>query len=748
MRTRFSLYPVQGPWSLRKVLVFLLSVSCWWLLWSVQPLMAHEAEDSQPFEAQGSFSNPEANQESNYRLQRTGPTVTAVIASSLSPVQHFARQDPTVLFTVPDGLRPDIPVTWEVEAQHLLEDGTPHPTRPGPLRFRMRATPDGAVSYLDDSGVDGVGFLQFKTVWTWPVAGAGPNFCNRSFEVQTHVLAELHGQSETPLQCGGLTWEHMARVQTLGTQTSVAETKAHVHISKMHDLAGLTGLKTAQISISDHIHLLDLLVHTPQLTTLSLSGSELEMPVDFLMASPHLTSLSLSGSELQLPADFLRHAPQLTSLSLNGSGLNLPPDFLIHTPLLTSLSLNGSRLNLHPDFLIYTPQLTSLSLSWSSFNLPPDFLRHTPQLTSLSLSGSGLNPPADFLIHTPQLASLSLSGGTLELATDFLKHTPLLNTLSLSGNTLTPATDFLRHSLLLTTLSLNSRGLALPADFLINVPRLTSLSLSGGELSPASDLLAPTTQLTNLSLRGSKLQLPTDLLTPTPQLTSLSLSADRLQLPNDLLAPATQLKTLTLDGLPAVLQADLLAQAPGLTFLSLSGNRPARGRERSLTLPPRLLAPTPLLTTLRIRNFGDLILPTDLLEDTPQLVSLSLVARRQFSFEKPQVSGLDFGQPLLPASFLQTTPLLKTLELRAQTLELQKGFLSPVTQLENLVLDSWGHAWGDVSDDQIPLPGILVEPIRQLTLRRGAFWDPSPFRLRVSRPDLRLFYLVGVPAWE
>ena len=722
----------------------LLSLLCAWLLQGGQPLLAHEEQD---LEGEGHFSQPAFHVESSFHVQRMGPTVSAVLTSTRSPVQFFARQKPTVLLTMPTGLRPTDTVVFAAEGLHLLKDGSAHPSRPGPLTFHIRVTPDGEVGYVDNSAVDGIGYMQYRTAWTWPGAGANPHFCRRSSELQAHVLTDLRGLGDSQLTCGAVTWDLLAQIRTLGTQASVAEDTARVHLVRLHDLAGMNGLETARLSISDHIPLSDLLVHTPRLTSLSLNGYDLEMPSDFLASAPQLTSLGLQGRHLQLPQDFLHDAPQLLSLSLSGNNLELPADFLKHAPHLTSLILSGSELVLPSELLRHTPHLTSLSLHGTTLRLSPGFLDHTPDLTALSLSGSGFELSTDLLKYVPHLTSLSLTGGRLQLTTEFLSHSLLLIDLSLSGPGLELPADLLRHVSQLKSLSLNSQSLDLPAEFLDHTPHLTALSLRGGELDLQFGLLDSIPQLTSLSLEGSILRLPVGLLQPVDQLTTLSLSGNELRLPTGLLAPVTHLTTLVLEGLPTEIPADLLQYAPNLSILSLSGNSPGNLSERDLTVPLDLLSHTPRLTTLTLRNFGALTMPLDLLAATPDLTSLTLVARRNFTFKQRHSYALGFGRNLMPRDFLKYTPRLKTLELRAETLELGTGLLHNSPRLANLILDSWGRAWSNEFDTQFQLPYNLTKkpsPLNQLTLRRGTFWlysDPH-------NPNLRTFYLQGVPIWQ
>ena len=102
-----------------------------------------------------------------YTLQLAGTRVAATFATSRSPVQHWAREVPQPLFTVPEPFRLPYPVLRTVEGTPVLADGTPDPNHPEPRRFLLRVEPDGAVHYVDDDHVEGVGFLAYELDIVW-----------------------------------------------------------------------------------------------------------------------------------------------------------------------------------------------------------------------------------------------------------------------------------------------------------------------------------------------------------------------------------------------------------------------------------------------------------------------------------------------------------------------------------------------------------------------------------------------------
>ncbi len=86
----------------------------------------------------------------------------ASFMTTRSPVQHFARQKPVPLFTIPEGFRPVLEIEWDVEDWPVLSDGTLDPQNPEPRTFLMRISTDGTVRYIDNELVDGVGYLRYN----------------------------------------------------------------------------------------------------------------------------------------------------------------------------------------------------------------------------------------------------------------------------------------------------------------------------------------------------------------------------------------------------------------------------------------------------------------------------------------------------------------------------------------------------------------------------------------------------------
>ena len=146
---------------------------------------------------EGEYANKLENWEAEYRLNRGELTVSATLQSVRSPVQHFARQKPLVLFVVPEEFRPESTITQKVEAHHVLIDGKPDPTRTDPQLFHVSIDTEGQVRYVDDSHVEGVGYLSYKASMVWPVAGALPQVCQPGPRIQSLLLDAIVAASKT-----------------------------------------------------------------------------------------------------------------------------------------------------------------------------------------------------------------------------------------------------------------------------------------------------------------------------------------------------------------------------------------------------------------------------------------------------------------------------------------------------------------------------------------------------------------------
>ncbi len=542
----------------RRLLLLLL---CLVWLWNATPVAAQDQVPPSPaVETAGSYRNLAENHNGTFHLTREEGVVYATLRTDRSPVQFLARNQPEVLFTVPEGFRPVLPVTWEVSAEPVLPDGTPHPDQTDRRVFRMRVDRQGQVHYVDDAGVDGVGHLRYHTMLAWPLAGSEPQVCARPRYVRKAILEAVQALEEATQLCSLVDWTHLARIRTLSLPLShlpVAHLDMLAMPSVRQALLGLTNLAALQVSTPnpglppDLVgHTLpdpglpdDLLAHTPRLERLEVDATNfLVLPTELFRYTPLLKHLALgyvrnnlaAGSNVGLPADLLAPAPHLKSLAIAN---RLPAEELVpllaHLPRLTHLDV-GSYTALPETLLEGVPRLTHLELS-SSYPLPETLLTPVPHLTHLLLY-SPRDLPETFLEGVPRLTHLELRYiHDPDLPANLLAPVPHLESLHLESWHPAPWEEpipvaepglvlRLSHVPRLTRLTVDVRT-SLPETFLEGVAHLTHLTVTvreGLELPDA--LLAPVPRLTHLTVRGSKdLELPGEWLVPVPDLESLHL---------------------------------------------------------------------------------------------------------------------------------------------------------------------------------------------------------------------------------
>ena len=282
----------------------------------------------------GTYDNLAENPNGTFHLRREAGVVYATFQTDRSPVQFLSRDQPEVLFTVPEGFRPVLPVTWEVRAEPALPDGTPLSAPAERRVFRMHVDTAGQVRYVDDAGVDGVGHLGYDTTLAWPLAGTEPQVCDRPRHIREGILAAVQALDDVRMPCSLVDWEHLARIRTLSPGTHAAD-------YARHDLLGLTNLVALRMpSIHGTTYPDDLLAHTPRLQTLRIERNALEdLPANLFRYTPRLTHLSLgndSRRDLDLPGALLMHTPHLESLQLESRHpAELARQLLAHTPHLT-----------------------------------------------------------------------------------------------------------------------------------------------------------------------------------------------------------------------------------------------------------------------------------------------------------------------------------------------------------------------------------------------------------------------------
>ena len=637
---------------------------------------------------EGRYGYQDLHPESGYRLQRTGATVIATFQVQSSPVQFLARTSPAILFTLPEVFRPAEEVVWEVEGWPVEIDDKAPAALTSSRGFRIRVQPDGAVSYVDDVGVDGVGHLQYRTSLAWPAAGTEPFVCLRSAEVQRAILGVLQ-----LTDCAEVTWAQLGSIRQL---------EGFLAVSQPQDLAGLSGLESVALRLGDGLDLTAILAQMPQLLHLKLIVNYLEtLPDHFLASLPQLESLALlSGGQFSLPPDFLVHTPQLEELHLGIAGGKssgtraLPNTFLSPVPRLKRFhwfSLVDTALP--PDLLKFTPGLQQLGLATHSLSeLPADFLRCVPQLTELDIwTSQDLTLSADFLVPVPRLTRFRLvNGSETPLPFDFLVPAPRLKDLELW---------------------LGQRR-ALPTHFLAAVPRLNTLEVMLGWYLGGTDYLVRPTRTFSPSEPFS-----TDFLSNTPELASAKLwnKSDREGLPDSL--PVQRLPTA-----PRVLRLSLQdAQGNHLSATRSESNLRFTLQDSELwELPDSFLQQAPSLNQLVVRSRDVMLLPADLLTKTPQLTHLIL--------------RTDYLAPL-PHSWLSSVPDLSHLILELDHGETwPSGFLTLPPGITHLTIQA-EKATSLPADWLPPSPGVT-----HLTVQVDDLRD-LPRHLLAATPGLTHLFL-------
>ena len=336
----------------------------------------------------GRYRDQGAHHEGNFALQRTGQAVTLHLSTVRSPVQHFARQAPADLFTVPEGYRPTETVFLEVTALRPVDvGGGPLDEPPVTEVFRVQVAPEGAVRYVDDAGVDEVGYLAYTATGQWETGDAlpwtavpsppdGADLCTRNPAVQAALLGTLGAGRD----CASVTWAELAALPSLDVEVG----PGHPVLMK-RDLAGLSMLTQLTLSAPGFQRFWwgrDLLADLPRLRTLEIDLYSPKLPEALLQSVPHLGPVldHWQKEQARMRADWSQHQAIQAEWSRWDSALLTP------VPHLEQLTFGGLYLTAaNLDFLNPTPRLRRLILDGAMRSVPPKLLAPVPQLEHLTL---------------------------------------------------------------------------------------------------------------------------------------------------------------------------------------------------------------------------------------------------------------------------------------------------------------------------------------------------------------------------
>ncbi len=166
-------------------------------MWAIWPICWTTTWTTPEF--RGSFVNLEEHRQDTYLLRRTGTMVNAIVTTTRSPVQQYARQQPETLFTLLEGFRLADTLRLTVsEARPVNRSGQPLFMSQVFPSFRLQVDPEGTWT----ARVWTWGYLAYTVEVTWttaepPLSGLDPappdgaDRCTRHPVVQSALWAAL-----------------------------------------------------------------------------------------------------------------------------------------------------------------------------------------------------------------------------------------------------------------------------------------------------------------------------------------------------------------------------------------------------------------------------------------------------------------------------------------------------------------------------------------------------------------------------
>ncbi len=342
---------------------------------------------------EGVYANLEVHQGGSYRLRRRGDLVEADLASTSSAVQHAARQQPQVLFTLPPEFRPPFPVLRRGSGQLVLVDGSPDPTQPDPRPFRLQLEPDGRVRYLDHPDVADLGYLAYNLNLTWGTTRAAND------QAVLLILAEVGKSDHQPrvtFEAGRLT--KLTKYDLTGEIPPELGQLSNLQVLSLRGdvnqgLAGPIPPELGQLAKLAHLDLQDnqLTALPPEigqlqnLRILELDHNQLTALPPVLGQLQNLRTLSLAYNQLTTLPPELGQLQSLGWLYLHRNQLTTLPPELGQLQNLTTLVLSSNQLTALPPELGQLQSLQLLNLYDNQMTAVPPELGRLQNLTRLEL---------------------------------------------------------------------------------------------------------------------------------------------------------------------------------------------------------------------------------------------------------------------------------------------------------------------------------------------------------------------------
>ena len=323
--------------------------------------------------------------------------VYANLESTRSAVQHAARQQPQVLFTLPPAFRPPFPVLRRVVGQPVLIDGSLDPAHPDPRPFRLQLAPDGAVRYLDHPDVEGVGYLAYSLHLTWGTTAAANDLA------VLDILAELTRDISHPV------------LQFADGRLTSLSLRVNQLTALPPEIGQLQHLTTLNLWMNQLTALPPAIGQLHNLTHLDLRGNQLTALVPELSQLTNLTSLDLASNQLTALPPAIGQLHNLNTLGLSSNQLIDLPSELGQLANLESLGLHGNRLTALSPALGQLANLEQLYLHGNRLTTLPPEIGQLQNLSWLSLRGTQLTAlPPEFgqlqNLYTLDLRENPLSG--------------------------------------------------------------------------------------------------------------------------------------------------------------------------------------------------------------------------------------------------------------------------------------------------------------------------------------------------